>query len=356
VSSEAKRSGGSECKAFVSRIARPGDIPALLRLARETDIGSIRADHERTAHEVEICHQTLQGKIPWEQGMLFLVTDCYREGYPPALVGQAKIRWAFDACWLMTSGLGQLAGKTTRHDVLVYHSERSGALEFAGNAVLESHQSQGIGGFQTKARVLFLVLFDLPGVSKIFADFLTPDVDGRYPFYEEIVRSLLGNRDYDEVDAHRHEARGRRVAFFELHLGRTDDQPACEILLHTLPAHIRNTFGSIRPQSLPAAKALQRYGFTACNKYDLLDGGQYMETSIASLRATARTKTCYVEKASRSGPVDNRQRAVFAPKRAMPQFVAVWGNANTDGHRLLIDPELFQTLKLNAGEPVAVLL
>jgi arginine/ornithine N-succinyltransferase beta subunit len=124
----------------------------------------------------------------------------------------------------------------------------------------------------------------------------------------------------------------------------------------SLPAHIRDTFGSIRPQSLPAAKALQKYGFTACDKYDLLDGGQYMETSIASLRATAQTKTFYVEKASGSDPGDDRRPAVFSPKRAMPQFVAAWGNANADGQRLLIDPALFQTLNLDAGEPAEVLL
>lgn len=355
MSSATKRPGASEGKTFVARIVQPGDVPALLRLARETDIGSIRADRQRIAHEVEICHMTLRGEIPWEQGMLFLVTDCYRAGERPRLVGQAKIRWAFDACWLRMPRLGQRAGKTVQHDVLVYHSERSGALEFAGNAVLESYQSQGIGGFQTKTRVLFLILFDLPGVSKIFADFLTRDVSGRYPFYEEVVRSLLENREYDVVDAHRHEARGRRVAFFESCLGPSGTQPACEILLDSLPAEIGDSFGAIRPKSLPAAKALQKYGFAPCNKYDLLDGGQYMETSIASLRATARTKTLLVEKVSPAESEDG-QRAVFAPNRPMPGFVAAWGNANVAANRLLIDPDLCEMLHLKAGEPVTVLL
>lgn len=350
-----ERQAGRQCEPVIARIAQPRDLPALLRLAEETDVGSIRADPERIAREVEICHQTLAGEAPWEQGMLFLVTDCHRPGVAPALVGQAKIRWAFDACWLKITRVREWRGETTAHDVLVYHSEPSGALEFAGNAVLRRFQSQGIGSFHTKARILFLLLFDPPGVNQIFADFLTMEVRGRYPFYEEIVRPLLGDRDYDEMDALRSEARGRRVELFDSHLGPTDDQHACEILLHALPPAIRDAFGLVRPESRAAAKALQRYGFTPCDKYDLLDAGQYMETSIASLRATHRTETLSVEKAPRSDPADNTETLVFAPRRGMAEFIAIRSAAIAAGHELLIDPQLFRALNLTAGEPVEVL-
>lgn len=343
-----------ECGSLIARIAQPEDLPALLQLAQETDAGSIRADPEGIAKEVDICHRTLAGETPWEQGMLFLVTDCCQPGRVRSLVGQAKIRWAFDACWLRITRVREWAGKNNAHDVLVYHSEPSGALEFAGNAVLRRFQSQGIGSFHTKARILFLLLFDLPGMNQIFADFLTLDVNGRYPFYEEIVRPLLGDRGYDEVDALRHEARGGRVALFDSYLGPTDGQRPIEILLHALPEPIRDAFGLVRRESQPAARALQKYGFIPCDKYDLLDGGQYMETSIASLRAILRTETFDAEKAPRSKHGD-QEPLVFSPRRDMAEYVAARGGATKSGTRLLIDPELFRALDLSPGEPVEVL-
>jgi hypothetical protein len=81
-----------------------------------------------------------------------------------------------------------------------------------------------------------------------------------------------------------------------------------------------------------------------------------METSIASLSATVRTKTFAAEKAPRSDRWGRRERAVFALRREVTQFAAAWGGATTTRHRLLVEPDLFHALNLSPGEPVEVLV
>lgn len=345
---------------FVARVAKENDIPALVGLAQETDVGNIKADAALIAREIEMSHRTLQGDVPWKQGMLFLVTDYYDGRHAPFVVGQAKIRWAFGSCWLKVPRTRIWEETRSMHHALVYHSERSAALEFAGNAVSEKHQSQGIGSFQIKTRILFVLLHDLPGVTKIFADLLTTDFKGRYPFYEEIVRPLLADLDYDEADRLRYEARGGQVRFFDHHLGATPDgsQPACELMIHALPAHIRKNLGSVRSKTLAAAHALEKYGFTPCDRYDLLDGGQYVETSIDSLRSTIHTTTLAAEGATASDLllVNSGQRMVFSPVRPMDHFVTACGVAAMHGDRLMVEPDLYRALELRSGEPLRVLL
>jgi arginine/ornithine N-succinyltransferase beta subunit len=359
---------GRRHRVLICRPAVPDDLPQLVAMAQEVNLGNTRPDEKSILNQIQICHSTLAGEVAWEQGILYLVTELLTGEETRQVVGSCKLQKMAEGCWARLTH--QRVAKTVadgrrraQYDELIFDSSRSNALEFSGNVVLESYRRQGIGKFHGHARLLYLLTQTIPGVAYLYADLLTDSVNGLFPFYERIVRPLIGEDvDYDQADKLRY----NDMSFYEDLLGRVGDNcekcksigsPPVSIPVHIMPQEIRHHLGKVREQTIPAQKVLREFGFRETNKFDLLDAGQYMEIQFDELRR-ANIVRQLTAKRTDVAMTEADPSLAFAPaRRAAREFFAVRAPARIQNNELLIATDLYRALELDRnGELVQVVV
>jgi arginine/ornithine N-succinyltransferase beta subunit len=190
----------------------------------------------------------------------------------------------------------------------------------------------------------------------LYANLLTADDAGQYPFYEQIVRRLFGNLDYDTVDAYRYARCNGRSPILDEFLDARGDQPRANIPCHLLPEPIRENLGKVREQTIGCQKNLERFGFARVDKYDVLDGGQYFENTFAKLERSVVRREYLVRRVRASEIHPDAPRRTIAPiGRPLPYFCCARVRCQIDGEELLLDEETYDELLMRNHEPVVVL-
>lgn len=339
-------------------IARPAradeaEILDLLAAAEAVNLGNTRPDTVREL--VAISQDTLRGAVPWDQGLLYLTTEYHAAGgAAPAIAGSCKLQCMVGASWARKAHVRWAHRRyRSEYDVLSYDSAKTYGLEMAGNVVLPQYQSKGIGRFHTQARLLFVLVHNLEPMTHLYADLLTPDTHGIYPFYEHVVKPLIGNISYDQADRLRYED----VSLLDALLGpnAVANEPACQFPIHILPEEIREQFGTIREITKRAQRALERYSFGKIDRFDFLDGGQYFSLSTQDLRRLPEVR----DLRARLKPVlpDNARFLTLVPaKRRMQDFVCVRVPGMIDGLEAYLPADVCRRVDIHDGEDVKVLL
>ena len=344
---------------LVCRPAVEGDLDRLIEIAQEVNLGSTRPDKKSILEQIAICKNTLTGSISWEQGILYLVTEIVSDNGSREVVGSCKLQKMAEGCWARVTHqrvakmVSEGRRRRAEYDQLAYDSSKINALEFSGNAVLQAYRNQGIGTFHTQARLLFLLAHTVPGIKYLYADLLTDSIDNAFPFYETVVRPLIG-RDigYDAAD----DLRYFDTQFFESLLGKVgDSDPPVQIPIHTLPPDIRRNLGKVRDQTIPAKKVLEKYKFRETRKFDLLDGGQYMEIHLDELKRSNFDQRL-TAKRSTHAVAPNEQSVAFSPADRSPsEFFAVRTQAKIRDRDFLIPTQLYRELEIQHDEIVRVI-
>jgi arginine N-succinyltransferase len=344
-------------RVLVCRPAAEADVGRLVEIAQEVNLGNTRPDAKSILEQIAICKNTLTGNISWEQGILYLATEITSDDGSREVVGSCKLQKMVEGCWarLTHQRVAKIVSEGRRraaYDQLAYDSSKTNALEFSGTAVLQAYRNQGIGTFHAQARILFLLTHAIPGVRYLSADLLTDSIDNTFPFYETIVRPLIGRDiDYDRADALRY----YDIQFFEALLGEVgDSDPPVKIPLHVLPPEIRRSLGKVRDQTIPAKRVLKKYGFRETQKFDLLDGGQYMEVQLDELRRSNFDQELTAKRSSHSVTATDPSVA-FAPAGRPPsEFFAVRAQAKIHEREILIPTQLYRELEIQRNEIVRV--
>lgn len=339
-------------------VARPArtdeaEIRQLLSAAETVNLGNTRSDTVREL--VSISEETLHGAVPWDQGLVYLATEYHAPGIAePMIAGSCKLQCMVGACWALKPHVRWAHRRyRSQYDVLIYESERTYGLEMAGNVVLPRYQSQRIGTFHTQARLLFALIHVREPMDHLYADLLTPDTNGVYPFYEHVVKALIGNISYDQADRLRYED----VTLLDALLGPNDvaREPACQFPIHILPEEIRSQFGTIREITQRAQRALERYNFKKINKFDFLDGGQYFSLASEDLHRLPAVR----DLRARLKPVlpDSTNFLTLVPaKRSMEEFACVRIPGTVEGLEALLQADICRRVHIHDGENVKVLL
>ncbi len=342
--------------AYMALLARPAreedeEIRKLVMIASNVNLGATRAVPAQVRFMVRLSRDTLLGRVPWDQGLLYLATECHaKRGGQPRIVGSCKLQFPLHAKWRIETRT-RVAQKKHRSEcgVLVFDSSRHDGLEMAGNAVLPEARGLGVGGFHVAARLLFISMFDIP-VTHLFANLLTTDVQGAYPFYESVVRPLLGGIDYDHADELRYEDSDLVTQL----LGSTwDRQPPVQFPVHVLPEEVRDHLGEVRTITRRAQYSLEKYGFRRAPTLDLLDGGQYFELPVEELRRRPIFRELYPVASKREAMSDDY--VTFAPMaRSQEEFVCVRCRGRIDETDLSISipSYVFRLLSLRKGDAV----
>jgi arginine/ornithine N-succinyltransferase beta subunit len=348
---------------FQCLVARPAredeaEIHDLLAAAEIVNLGNTRGETVREL--VTISEETLRGMIPWDQGLLYLATEYHGDDAAvPAIVGSCKLQCTVGACWVRKRHIRvshrRLAERRYRseYDLLVYDATRADGLEMAGNVVLPEYRSQGIGTFHTQARLLFALIHTIEPIDHLYADLLTPDTHGVYPFYEHVVKPLLDNMSYEDADRLRYED----ISLLNELLGANNvaHEPACQFPIHLLPEEISSQFGTIREITKRAQNALERYNFRKIDTFDFLDGGQYFSLSLEDLHRIPTARDLRAR--PRATVPDGAVFLTLAPtKRSMKDFCCVRVQGTIEGLEVFLDAGVCRRVDIHDGENVKVLL
>jgi arginine/ornithine N-succinyltransferase beta subunit len=354
---------------LIARPAARSDLDSILEIAKHVNLASMRSEKEKNQVCIEQSIRTLAGELSWQQGLLFLSADLFpSEGGSRELAGNAKLQIGWGGYWKKQkrTRLFNFPGLQTwaEQENLTYHphADNEYTLEFAGLTVLPSHQGKKISRFLTEAWVLFVLQYAeelerrIGSIAHLYGNLLTADTAGKYPFYESVVKPLFGGLDYDMVDAFRYVHCNARSPILDEFLDQRGDQPRASILTHLLPEEIRQNLGKVRDQTIGCQKNLERFGFERVPKYDVLDGGQYFENTLAKLDRVVERQEYLV----RCVPAEQMQaesaKLTIAPAaRPMPHFRCARVNCRVEGRELLLGEDVFDELLLRHHEPVVAL-
>jgi arginine/ornithine N-succinyltransferase beta subunit len=354
---------------LVARPAVAADLPAILQVARHVNLASMRAEETKNKLAIEQSTRTLAGELPWQQGLLLLAADLFPlHNKPCELAGQVKLQVGWGGCWEKTrqSRLFQASGVQTwaEQECLSYkpnpHDEY--ALELAGLSVLPRHQGKRVARFLAQSWAIFVLLYQkelqrrIGTIAHLYANVLTADAQGKFPFYERVVRPLFGGLDYDSADHCRYARCNARSPMLDEFLDERGDQPRARIACHLLPEELRNDLGKVRPESMGCARNLEQLGFCRTDKYDVLDGGQYFENTFARLDATLKRREYMIRGVTeRQMPVDAPRLTVAPSGRSMQSFRCVRAPCQIRGEEVLVSEGVFNALGVRRHEPVTVL-
>ena len=364
----------------------PADLDSIVEIVEDVDLASMRKDPDMNSNFIRMSMETLAGKLTWRQGLLFLALEMaptrtsdhpYERstgkaalGDRTAVVGTTRLQIGWGGCWKVKpeSRHVKIQGKSVwaNHQYLVYQpNERDQyALEFAGTSVHKQHQGKRLSKVLTQARVLFILLHqsrmeeNIKGdIAYLYANLLTTDKEGKYPFFERIVKPLFGGLDYDTMDNSRYDARSdARSPILDEFLDQRGDNTRANIPHHLLPGDILENLGRVRRKTKPAEKNLLNFGFEKADKYDVLDGGRYYENNIATLEDLAHRTTYTVERTSDQDIPADSPRLTFAPlQRSMKDFWCARAQVRVEKNRLLISDDLYVRLNIQNHERVIAL-
>jgi arginine/ornithine N-succinyltransferase beta subunit len=353
----------------VARPACQADLPAILEIGGHVNLASMRGEEDKNQLAIEQSLRTLSGELPWQQGLLLLTTDLFSlEGGPPEVAGQVKLQLGWGGCWQKKrqSRLFHVPGLQTwaEQEYLSYqpNPRHDYALELAGLSVLPRHHGKRVARFLAQAWALFVLHYQeelrrhLGNIASLYANVLTTDAEGRFPFYERVVRPLFGGLDYDTVDRYRYARCDARSPILDEFLDTRGDQPRARIPCHLVPEDIRADLGKVRPESIGCARSLEQLGFCRSDKYDVLDGGRHFVSTLDQLdRALARRAYTVRRVSDHKLPPDTPYFTLAAADRPMSCFRCLRARCGIRGDEVLLGEEASEALFTGRHESVTVL-
>ena len=361
---------------LLCRPAKLEDAEGLVKVAEAADLPSQPPTLDGIKDIIELSNLTLDGRLKWRQGRLYLAAFLNRKEAGDGVVeciGAGQIFLNFGGAWheVDLSRASIPPDKPVYQRFLVYrkHKPEEIVIELAGNSVLVEMRDRRVGRFITESRVLFLKIYgeeiiedldiDSLNDAQVVSNLLTDDVDGQYPFYENVVRPLVGGKEYAYIDEKRYD----HIPLLDDFLG--SDSPEKEdgvsIPRHLLPQIIDNKIGHVREQTIGAEVALKRFGFRKAGKYDALDGGLYLTTPLGTLVNVVETRdyTCRRQRKDVLLEDPKAHHATIAPtKREMADFGCVRALVRQDDDEpgiLEVEEAAANALGLNNGEAITLL-
>ncbi|QBC32004.1 arginine N-succinyltransferase [Pandoraea sp. XY-2] len=341
----------------VVRLARRGDLPALLKLAAQAGPGMTSFKPDEAALEARLARvaATLAGQAPTaEQGYLFVMED----------VATGEIA---GVCGLEAAvGLEQ-PFYTYRKDTIVHASRElnvwsrmltlslsndlTGYSELCSLLLDPSWRGHGNGALLSKARFLFMAQFPErfgPHVCAELRGFF--DDNGQSPFWQSLGQHFF-KIDFDQADYLT--SIGKKSFVAEL-------MPKYPIYVDFLSPQAQAAIGVTHRDTLPARRLLEQEGMRSGAHVDIFDSGPVLEARVADLRAARDSRYLSVTLAATAGD----DEAAPAVPNAEPYLVACLG---LDGFRatlvtgrperraFALSPLAAQALGVKQGDRIQVL-
>lgn len=266
----------------VVRLARPGDLPALLALAALAGPGMTSFKPDRAALEARLTRvaATVEGQAPTaEQGYLFVMEDvetgeiagvCGLE----AAVGLEQPFYTYRKDTIVHAS--RELNVWSRMLTLSLSNDLTGYSELCSLLLDPKWRGHGNGALLSKARFLFMAQFPErfgPHVCAELRGFF--DDDGQSPFWQSLGQHFF-KIDFDQADYLT--SIGKKSFVAEL-------MPKYPIYVDFLSPQAQAAIGVTHRDTLPARRLLEQEGMRSGAHVDIFDSGPVLEARVADLRA-----------------------------------------------------------------------
>lgn len=347
----------------VVRLARPADLPALLKLAALAGPGMTSFKPDQTALEARLARvaATVEGHAPTaEQGYLFVMED----------VGTGEIA---GVCGLEAAvGLEQ-PFYTYRKDTIVHASRElnvwsrmltlslsndlTGYSELCSLLLDPKWRGHGNGALLSKARFLFMAQFPErfgPHVCAELRGFF--DDEGQSPFWQSLGQHFF-KIDFDQADYLT--SIGKKSFVAEL-------MPKYPIYVDFLSPQAQAAIGVTHRDTLPARRLLEQEGMRSGAHVDIFDSGPVLEARVSDLRAArdSRYLTANIAASASAGSAGSTTGTPAAAPNVEPYLVACLGlegfratlvTGRPERRAFTLSPLAAQALGVGQGDRLQVL-
>lgn len=349
---------GTATSLRVVRLARPDDLPALLKLAALAGPGMTSFKPDQAALEARLARvaATLQGHAPTgEQGYLFVMED----------VSTGEIA---GVCGLEAAvGLEQ-PFYTYRKDTIVHASRElnvwsrmltlslsndlTGYSELCSLLLDPAWRGAGNGALLSKARFLFMAQFPErfgPHVCAELRGYF--DDDGQSPFWQSLGQHFF-KIDFDQADYLT--SIGKKSFVAEL-------MPKYPIYVDFLSAQAQAAIGVTHRDTLPARRLLEQEGMRSGAHVDIFDSGPVLEARVADLRAARDSRYLSVNIASNAvddgspASVVSHTEPYLVARLALDGFRATLVSGRPERRAFTLSPLAAQALGVKQGDRIQVL-
>ncbi|WP_174977824.1 arginine N-succinyltransferase [Pandoraea bronchicola] len=342
----------------VVRLARPGDLAALLKLAALAGPGMTSFKPDQAALEARLARvaATVEGHAPTgEQGYLFVMEDV-RTGEIAGVCGlEAAV------------GLEQ-PFYTYRKDTIVHASRElnvwsrmltlslsndlTGYSELCSLLLDPAWRGSGNGALLSKARFLFMAQFPERFGPQVCAELRGYfDDEGRSPFWQSLGQHFF-KIDFDQADYLT--SIGKKSFVAEL-------MPKYPIYVDFLSPQAQAAIGVTHRDTLPARRLLEQEGLRCGAHVDIFDSGPVLEARVADLRAARDSRYLSVNVASSSAEDGGPAQAVphtepyLVACLALDGFRATLVTGRPERRAFTLSPLAAQALGVRQGDRIQVL-
>jgi arginine N-succinyltransferase len=316
---------------FLVRGGEERDLPDLFRLSRYLDSYNLPADRERLRRLLRDSRASFAGRPPSVSRARYLFVLEDREA--GRIAGCSLVIGKHGTPGLphifMTSFVEKRRSRTLRrtvlHPCLRLGSTEDGPTEVGGLVLLPAYRGrpEKLGLWLSLVRFLYIAAHPRQFQQSLLAEFMPVFLKrGRSPFWEYFGKKFTG-LSYKKADRLSIDNKEFILSLF----------PAGAIYQDFFPKRIVRFLGQVGDPSVPAARILQKVGFTFLHQIEPFDGGPYygaLTRSVAAVRR-ARQLQCRTGSAGPAGrphlllaeTADGRVRALVAPARIAGHQMAV---------------------------------
>ncbi len=271
------------------RLARRGDVDAVLSLAKMTGGGftNLPPDREALAAKLDRCEAALarSEEAPDDELYVLVLEDVARG----RIVGTAQIFSAIGQQWpfysykitSLTQSSREL-GRSFSAEMLNLVTDFQGASEVGGLFLHPDARSGGLGKLLARSRYLFIAAHRRRFADRTLAELRGwLDVNGNSPFWEGLAGRFFGMA-YQEADRFNALMGNQFIA---------DLMPKHPIYTAMLPDEARRVIGVPHDNGRPAMQMLEHEGFAYDNYIDIFDGGPTMAAATDEIRTVREAST-----------------------------------------------------------------
>ncbi|MDR5750308.1 MULTISPECIES: arginine N-succinyltransferase [unclassified Caballeronia] len=334
---------------IVVRSVQPGDVDALVALARETGPGltTFKPDRDALAARVDRARRTLAGAAePYEAGYLFAMEDTATGDIAGVCgieteVGLEQPFYNYRVSTVVHASRD--LGVWTKMSLLNISHDLTGYAEVCSLFLSPRYRTAGVGGLLSRSRFMFIAQF-----RERFPQRLCAELRGHFddsmesPFWNAVGSHFyqIGFNEADYLSSH-----GKKSFLAEL-------MPRYPVYLDLLPEAAQQVVGVTHRDTAPARKMLEAEGLRYENHVDIFDAGPVLECHITDLRTVRESVLAQVRIGERHDQGDARS---LVSNTSLDDFrVGATSGVPEEGAFLLTADEA-AALRVKEGDTVRVL-
>ena len=329
---------------LIVRNAAPGDLDAVLDLARQIGPGmtTLKADRGALERRLDIAGASFAGTASAiESDYLFVMEDTAtgRVGGVCAIKRAVGLDEPFYNYRLGTLVHSSAEAKVFAQMQALYLSyDMTGCAELCSLYLHPDYRNGMNGKLLSKSRFLFIAQFPQLFSEKIFAEmrgYQAPD--GSAPFWESLGRHFF------KMDFHHADdlcGQGKKAFISQL-------MPRHPLYTAFLSADARAAIGKTHVDTAPARRLLEQEGLRYDGYVDIFDGGPVLQARVGELRASRESRLALLE----AGPAQGEEAALVATT-SMHNFRVIAVPAAPRDGRLVLPQQQLDALACGAGAQV----